>query len=73
MPVLDTRGVLLLDAATFVTSAALLTFLPSTQRDVDTPRGTFLADTKAGLKAVQLTLQGRRFRVRVTLCRINGP
>jgi MFS family permease len=57
LPVLDTRGVLLLDAATFLASAALLAFLPSAQRDspVDTPRATFLADTKAGLRYIWST------------------
>ncbi|MGH3984803.1 MAG: MFS transporter [Pseudonocardiaceae bacterium] len=57
VPILDTRGVLLLDAATFLASAALLTFLPSAQRDspVDTPRATFLADTKAGLRYIWST------------------
>jgi MFS family permease len=57
VPVLDTRGVLLLDAATFVASAALLMFLPSAQRDspVDRQRATFLADTKAGLRYIWAT------------------
>lgn len=57
VPVLDTRGVLLLDAATFVASAALLTFLPSTHRDspLDTPRATFLADALAGLRYIWAT------------------
>jgi MFS family permease len=57
VPILDTRGVLLLDAATFVASAALLTFLPCSQRDSpdDTPRATFLADTKTGLRYIWST------------------
>ncbi len=57
VPVLDTRGVLLLDAATFLASAALLTFLPSSKRDsrTGTARATFLADTKAGLRYIWAT------------------
>ncbi len=57
VPILNTRGVLLLDAATFVASAALLTLLPSSQSDspVDIPRATFLADTKAGLRYIWST------------------
>lgn len=57
LPVLDTRGVLLLDAVTFLASAALLTLLPSPKRDFSTgtARGTFLADTKAGLRYIWAT------------------
>ena len=57
VPILDTRGVLLLDAATFLASAALLTLLPSPKRDspTGTVRGTFLADTKAGLRYIWAT------------------
>ncbi len=54
LPILDTRGVLLLDAASFLASAILLTFLPSWKRDsqTDTARGTFLDDTVAGLRYI---------------------
>ncbi|HEX2290662.1 MAG TPA: MFS transporter, partial [Pseudonocardiaceae bacterium] len=57
LPVLDARGVLLLDVATFLASAALLTFLPSPKGDFSTgtARGTFLADTKAGLRYIWAT------------------
>jgi MFS family permease len=57
VPILDTRGVLLLDAATFLASTALLTFLPSPKRDSlpATARGTFLDDTKAGLRYIWAT------------------
>ncbi|MDQ3150636.1 MAG: MFS transporter [Actinomycetota bacterium] len=57
VPILDTRGVLLLDAGTFLASAALLTFLPSLTRDspTGTGRGTFLDDTVAGLRYIWAT------------------
>jgi MFS family permease len=57
VPILGIRGVLLLDAATFVASAALLTLLPSPKRDspTGTVRGTFLADIKAGLRYIWFT------------------
>jgi MFS family permease len=57
VPILDTRGVLLLDAATFLISAALLTFLPSLTRDspTGTARATFLGDTLAGLRYLWTT------------------
>ncbi|MGH3873426.1 MAG: MFS transporter [Pseudonocardiaceae bacterium] len=57
VPVLGTCGVLLLDAATFLASAALLTFLPSLKRDspTGTARGTFLGDTRAGLRYLWTT------------------
>ncbi|MGH3936986.1 MAG: MFS transporter [Pseudonocardiaceae bacterium] len=54
VPILDTRGILLLDAATFLASAVLLIWLPSPKRDSPpgTVRGTFLGDTKAGLRYI---------------------
>ncbi|MGH3929323.1 MAG: MFS transporter [Pseudonocardiaceae bacterium] len=57
VPILDIRGVLLLDAATFLVSAALLAFLPSVKRDspADTARATFLDDTMAGLRYIWAT------------------
>ncbi|MGH3776325.1 MAG: MFS transporter [Pseudonocardiaceae bacterium] len=57
VPILDTRGVLLVDAATFLASAALLTFLPSLKRNspTGTGRGTFLDDTLAGLRYIWTT------------------
>jgi len=57
VPILDIRGVLLLDAATFLVSAALLAFLPSLKGDspTDTARATFLDDTKAGLRYIWTT------------------
>ncbi len=57
VPILDIRGVLLVDAATFLASAALLTLLPSLQQDLPTgtARGTFLTDAKAGLGYIWAT------------------
>jgi MFS family permease len=57
VPLLGTRGVLLLDAATFLASAALLTFLPPLARGspTGTARGTFLDDTVAGLRYIWAT------------------
>lgn len=57
VPILDIRGVLLLDAATFLASAALLAFLPPLTRDAPTgvARGTFLDDTMAGLRYIWAT------------------
>jgi MFS family permease len=57
VPILGTRGVLLLDAATFLVSATLLAFLPSLKRDAPTgtARGTFLDDTVAGLRYLWAT------------------
>ncbi|MGH3913231.1 MAG: MFS transporter, partial [Pseudonocardiaceae bacterium] len=57
VPVLDIRGVLIVDAATFLASTALLTFLPSLKQDRPTgaARGTFLTDTKAGLSYIWTT------------------
>ncbi|MGQ0775881.1 MAG: MFS transporter [Pseudonocardiales bacterium] len=48
---------LLLDAATFLVSAALLAFLPSLKQDspTGTARATFLDDTKAGLRYIWAT------------------
>jgi MFS family permease len=53
LPLLDVRGVLLLDAATFAVSAALLVFLPALPGDGDGPgrdRASFLADARTGLR-----------------------
>jgi MFS family permease len=57
VPILGTRGVLLLDAATFLASATLLAFLPSLKRDSPTgsARGAFLDDTVAGLRYLWAT------------------
>ncbi|NMH91933.1 MFS transporter [Pseudonocardia bannensis] len=46
---LDVRGVLLVDAATFVVSAVVLTRLPRLPRPVAGTRPAFLADARAGL------------------------
>jgi hypothetical protein len=48
--VLHVRGVLLLDAATFLVSAALLGRLPSMPRSGAGPQARFLAATGAGLR-----------------------
>jgi MFS family permease len=52
LPVLDVRGVLLTDAATFLVSAALLALLPATRRQRPEPgqHASLLADTSAGLR-----------------------
>ncbi len=50
LPVLDVRGVLLLDAATFLISAALLGLLPEMPRSGSGRQAPFLADTGAGLR-----------------------
>ncbi len=52
--VLDVRGVLLVDAATFLISAALLAALPATPRYASEPRlhASFFADTREGLRFV---------------------
>jgi MFS family permease len=50
LPVLDVRGVLLLDAATFLVSAALLGLLPGRPRPGSGRQARFLADTGAGLR-----------------------
>jgi MFS family permease len=52
LPLLGVRGVLLVDAATFLISGALLVFLPATRRQRPAPgrRTSFLADTGAGLR-----------------------
>jgi MFS family permease len=50
LPVLDVRGVLLLDAATFLVSAALLGLLPGMPRPGSGRHARFLADTGAGLR-----------------------
>jgi MFS family permease len=49
LPLLDVRGVLLLDAATFAVSAALLAFLPALPGGGPRP-ASFLADARAGLR-----------------------
>jgi hypothetical protein len=53
LPVLEVRGVLLVDAASFLVSAALLALLPPLARAGDDDRGrpaSFLADAGAGLR-----------------------
>ena len=53
LPVLQVRGVLLVDAASFLVSAALLGFLPAMPaggQDAAEPRGSFLADAGTGLR-----------------------
>ncbi|HEV3505898.1 MAG TPA: MFS transporter, partial [Actinomycetes bacterium] len=53
LPVLDVRGVLLVDAATFLVSAAMLGFLPAMPGDgPGRERASFLADARAGLRHV---------------------
>ena len=51
LPILDMRGVLLVDAATFVVGAVLLALLPSLSsgRTVSDAGGSFLGDARAGL------------------------
>jgi MFS family permease len=48
--VLDVRGVLLVDAATFLVSAALLWFLPAMPASGSGRRASFLADARSGLR-----------------------
>ncbi len=50
MPLLGVRGVLLVDAATFLVSAALLAGLPRMARPLSDARTSFLADVKAGVR-----------------------
>jgi MFS family permease len=50
LPVLDVRGVLLVDAATFLVSAALLGFLPAMPASGSGRRASFLADARSGLR-----------------------
>jgi MFS family permease len=52
LPVLGVRGVLLVDAASFLVSAALLGFLPALARPAREagPRPSFLADAAGGLR-----------------------
>src|SRR5829696_2978815 len=54
LPVLEVRGVLLVDAATFAVSAALLGFLPALPGagPDQGPRVSFLADARTGLRYV---------------------
>jgi MFS family permease len=53
---LDVRGVLLVDATTFVISAAVLARLPAVPRQLRArPQVSFLVDTKEGLKFVATT------------------
>jgi Na+/melibiose symporter-like transporter len=54
LPVLEVRGVLLVDAATFAVSAALLAFLPALPGagPDQGPRVSFLADARTGLRYV---------------------
>ena len=54
LPVLEVRGVLLVDAATFLVSAALLAFLPAMGTTPGLGRqASFLADARAGLGYVR--------------------
>ena len=54
LPVLEVRGVLLVDAATFLVSAALLAFLPAMGTTSGLGRqASFLADARAGLGYVR--------------------
>jgi len=54
LPVLGVRGVLLVDAATFLVSAALLAFLPAMRTAPGLGRqASFLADARAGLGYVR--------------------
>ena len=55
LPVLDIRGLLLLDAATFAVSAVLLAFLPAMPRHHADARPTFLADARSGLGYIRST------------------
>jgi MFS family permease len=51
LPLLDVRGVLLLDAAAFAVSAVLLAFLPALPGDgPGRDRASFLADARTGLR-----------------------
>jgi MFS family permease len=50
LPVLEVRGVLLVDAASFLVSAALLGFLPALAGPGRGPRPSFLADAAGGLR-----------------------
>ena len=53
LPVLQVRGVLLIDAASFLVSALLLGFLPAMAaggQEAAGPRGSFLADAGTGLR-----------------------
>ena len=50
LPVLDVRGVLLVDAATFLVSAAMLGFLPAMPAAGSGRRASFLADARSGLR-----------------------
>lgn len=51
VPIIDVRGVLLIDAATFAVGAALLALLPSLSSAAPEPgaQGSFLAEARAGL------------------------
>jgi MFS family permease len=50
LPALGVRGVLLVDAASFLVSAALLGFLPPLAGPAPGERSSFLADARAGLR-----------------------
>jgi MFS family permease len=50
LPVLEVRGVLLVDAASFLVSAALLRFLPAMPGSATAVRASFLADARTGLR-----------------------
>ncbi|UGT42757.1 MFS transporter [Nocardia yamanashiensis] len=55
LPFLGVRGVFLLDAASFLISAALLLFLPATAQGDKETRGSLLTETKAGLRYIATT------------------
>lgn len=54
LPLVGIRGVLLVDAISFVLSAALLAFLPATSRKAEAT-GSLFAETKAGLRYIMTT------------------
>ncbi|WP_084522477.1 MFS transporter [Nocardia inohanensis] len=55
LPFIGVRGVFLLDAASFLLSAALLIFLPATPKEDNESRGSLLTETKAGLRYIATT------------------
>jgi MFS family permease len=55
LPLLDVRGVLLVDATTFLVSAALLARLPAMARPAAEEPTSFLADVKTGLRYLATT------------------
>ncbi|GAA2590743.1 MFS transporter [Actinomadura fulvescens] len=55
LPLLDVRGVLLVDAATFLLSAVLLVFLPAARPPAPDERATILNDAITGLRHIAAT------------------